>query len=78
MKRVHLFEFMDFEWFPKFLRDLITDVLYSMASKETFFLQIIPIVKKVQTQTNSNQIVDLCSGAGGPWLSIIEDRKSVV
>ncbi|WP_010094407.1 hypothetical protein [Ornithinibacillus scapharcae] len=81
MKRVQLFELMDFEWFPKFTRDLITDVLYSMASKESFFTQIIPVVKKVMAKTNSNQIVDLCSGAGGPWLSMIdevqEENKSI-
>ncbi|BDG78967.1 hypothetical protein ABS751_09490 [Bacillus subtilis] len=72
MKRLQLFEFMDFEWFPKFLRDLITDVLNSMLKKGSPYDDIIPVIKKVMKKSDTNQIVDLCSGGGGPWLGMID------
>ncbi|MBN3526389.1 hypothetical protein [Paenibacillus apiarius] len=72
MKRLHLFEFMDYDWFPKMLRDLITDVLQEMVTKSQLFDGIIPIIQKVMQKANTNQIIDLCSGGGGPWLRLIE------
>jgi hypothetical protein len=72
MKRLQLFEFMDFDWFPKFLRDLITDVLNSMATKGATYEDIIPVIQKVMSKSDTNQVVDLCSGGGGPWLLMLD------
>ena len=66
MRRIHLFEFEDLEWFPKIIRDGGTDFLGFMLSKTRFYEPAIDILEELIIQTNHNSILDLCSGNGGP------------
>jgi hypothetical protein len=71
MKRIHLFEFEDLEWFPTFLRNYITDFLQFLSNKTKIYKSIIPILKKGLEKSSTNQIIDLGSGGGGGliWLN---------
>jgi hypothetical protein len=70
MKRIHLFEFEDFQWFPNFLRMCMTNYILTMhrllGSAEDLAKLLSPILRK----TKKTNIIDLCSGAGGPMAEV--------
>lgn len=70
MKRVHLFEFHDLEWFPHAWRNMLTDVLSFFALLFNPFGPLVPKLKQILERLNCRNIVDLCSGASGPLLEI--------
>jgi hypothetical protein len=72
MRRLHLFEFMDLEWYPSALRKYQTNILQVMMMQTTAFDYAAPYIAQVLEKTGSNTIVDLCSGASGPWLRLYE------
>jgi len=61
----HIFEFEDLAWFPHTIRESMTDYLRYLITGLNFYQPIIPLIIEGLTRTNSNQIVDLCSGGGG-------------
>ncbi|HEY3389482.1 MAG TPA: hypothetical protein VGK38_07935 [Prolixibacteraceae bacterium] len=63
--RNHIFEFEDLTWFPDTIRESMTDYLRYLITALNFYKPVIPLIIEGLTQTNSNQIVDLCSGGGG-------------
>ncbi|MGQ3685645.1 MAG: hypothetical protein ACUBOA_11670 [Candidatus Loosdrechtia sp.] len=67
MKRIHFFELEDKRWFPATFRNLLTDSLQFGITAFQLYEPIIPLLKKVLQHMNTTQIVDLCSGASGPW-----------
>ncbi|MEO0571543.1 MAG: hypothetical protein AAF039_07530 [Bacteroidota bacterium] len=70
MGRIHLFEFEDQKWFPKFLRDYGTDFLQFLSNKAKIYQPIIPVLGKGLAAYGENTIVDLASGGGGGLLSL--------
>ena len=75
MRRLHLFEFGDLPWFPQVLRDAETAYL-SVAYR------LLPLGKpwaeKIASTLRSGEpaeILDLCSGAGGPLPSVLEELE---
>jgi hypothetical protein len=62
------FEFHDQQWFPKSLRDGVTDALQLILSLGGIYRPIVPILNKAVEASGAARIVDLCSGGGGPWL----------
>lgn len=70
MKRLHLFEFEDLEWFPKFLRNYVTDFLQFVSNKFDIYKPIIPILQKGLKKAQTPQIIDIASGGGGGWLTL--------
>jgi hypothetical protein len=62
------FEFHDQKWFPKSLRDGVTDALQFILSLGGIYRPIVPLLNKAVEATGAARIVDLCSGGGGPWL----------
>ena len=70
MSRIHLFEFEDQQWFPRFLRDYMTDFLQFLANKTNMFQPVIPIIEKGLAKSGGKQIVDLASGGGGGLISL--------
>jgi hypothetical protein len=71
-KRIHLFEFEDQPWFSASLRMLVTDVLQHQLTRFRTYKPIIPKIKQAMQAMDSSQIVDLCSGSGGPLPQIQE------
>jgi hypothetical protein len=62
------FEFHDQKWFPKGLRDGVTDALQFILSLGGIYRPIVPLLNEAMEAGSATRIVDLCSGGGGPWL----------
>ena len=71
MRRFHLFEFEDYSWFPKYIRDGGTDFLGFVLKKMRFYVPAISILENLAKETDHDHIIDLCSGNGGP-ISLVE------
>jgi len=70
--RVHLFEFTDLTWYPDVFRRMQTDYLQFAASMGTGHSYLVPLFRRALTHARTSQIVDLCSGGGGPWLHLVD------
>ncbi|NJC87222.1 MAG: hypothetical protein FIB02_01620 [Desulfuromonas sp.] len=71
MRRWHLFEFEDLPWLPAVLRNLQTDFLRQMNTALRLYEPVVPLVERLLAQSSSRRIVDLCSGAAGPWEQLL-------
>jgi len=60
------FEFEDQPWFPVIIRDSMTDYLRFLFRVFKLYKSVLPVLKDALTNTKTNQILDLCSGSGGP------------
>lgn len=72
MKRIHLFEFEDFSWFPHWLRIRLTRLINVMHDLMKTEEDIANILKPIIEDTQTTQIIDLCSGSGGPMPSVLD------
>jgi hypothetical protein len=70
MRRVQLIELHEQPWFPKFLRDEITDTLQNAMNRFGAYAPVAPLLQTVLQFTSSANIIDMCSGGGGPWLDL--------
>jgi hypothetical protein len=70
VRRVHLFELSDLSRFPRVFRDLLTDSLQFGITTFHFYERAVPLVAKLLDHAGVNDVVDLCSGGTGPWLSL--------
>lgn len=68
MKRMSLFEFEDFRWFPNSLRECLTLYIEAMHRLLGTDQLLAPLLARALQSTDTSRIVDLCSGAGGPLL----------
>ena len=75
MGRVHLCEIEDQKWFPTFLRNYSTDFLQFLSNKTKLFKGILPIIEKGLRNSQTTQIIDLCSGGGGGLLWLNTELK---
>ncbi len=76
LKRIHVIEFEDFIWCPVVLRDAATAYLRIVENTYHVDHTFTPHLKKIIAYTQEKQIVDLCSGAGGPLPNIVKSLKS--
>ena len=67
MRRVQLFEIHDQPWFPSFLRDQVTDDLQVLLNIGKPYGDILPQLREGIERAGAERVLDLCSGAGGPW-----------
>ena len=67
------FEFEDQPWFPKIIRDCMTDYLRFLFQTFELYQPVLPLLKDALIKTNSHQILDLCSGSGGAMEGIYEN-----
>jgi len=75
MRRLHLFEFGDQSWFPQLLRDAETAYL---AVAYRFFPLPALWAGKISTvfrRGEPAEILDLCSGSGGPMPAILKELE---
>ncbi len=70
MRRRQLVEIEDLSWCPRVIRDGGTDWLGFMANTTRVFSAIAPKIRAAMDATGTTNIVDLCSGGGGPWLTL--------
>ncbi len=76
MRRFHLIELHEQPWFPSFLRDEITGALQFGLSRANAYAPIAAMLERAVDSSRSQAIVDLCSGAGGPWLNLAQKLRS--
>ncbi len=67
MGRIHLFEFTDLAWYPQTFRRMQTDYLQFVGTQGSAHKILLPLLKKAMQHAGTTEIVDLCSGGGGPW-----------
>lgn len=67
MGRLHLVELHDLAWCPRSLRDALTDFLAFTLNLGGSYVSAGPMLRRAVAQTGARRVVDLCSGAGGPW-----------
>lgn len=77
MRRMQVVELEDFPWFPRAIRDGGTDWLGFMANLTRAFSATAPLLRRAMEATSTTNVLDLCSGGGGPWLTLEPElRKS--
>lgn len=76
MKRIQLFEFEDFPWFPNFLRMCMTNYIRTFHRLLGSRTEIAGLIDKIFQKSPQTHILDLCSGAGGPMLDVMETLKT--
>lgn len=77
-KRNHLFELHDFPWCPRIVRDGLTDFLQTFIDLQDIYAPVRSRLLEAIALSRSNAVVDLCSGAGGPWIKWLRDGKASV
>jgi hypothetical protein len=75
MRRLNLFEFSDQSWYPRIFRGIQTDYLQFVTTRGTGHERLIPVFKRALKSLPTPEIVDLCSGSGGPWLHFRKQLK---
>jgi hypothetical protein len=70
VKRVHLFEFEDFPWFPGWLRDCMTRDIAAFHVALGTKTQIAGLVARALAHSPERRVLDLCSGGSGPMLDV--------
>lgn len=71
--RLHLVELHDLSWCPASLRDALTDFLAFALNLAGAYDPAAPLLRRAVARTGARRIVDLCSGAGGPWLKLANE-----
>ncbi len=73
MERVQLFEFEDLPWFPQVVRECMTDFLSFLGQRgRAVYGGFAARLSVALRATGDDTILDLCSGGGGPALTIAE------
>lgn len=71
MERVQLFEFEDLPWFPHVVRECMTDFLSFLGQRGRVVYQSFAArLASALEATGDDTILDLCSGGGGPAITI--------
>jgi hypothetical protein len=71
MKRRHFVELEDFSWWPRVFRNAETDYLSTALRINQTYSLMVPRLADALKRSRAMQIVDLCSGGGGPWLDLL-------
>ena len=72
MKRIDIFEFEDFTWFPNGIRVCLTRLIVVMHKFLKSSDDLVPLIKRALEHSNNHTIVDLCSGSGGPMIEVFK------
>ncbi len=75
MKRVHWIEIADQNWCPKIFRDALSHFLQLFTNKGKYYHPILQRLRRTLIKARSERVIDLCSGRGGPWISMHQEIK---
>lgn len=79
MSRIGISEIHEQPWFPNFLRNDVTDGLQFILNFGRVYRPAASCLRKALKAAGTDRLVDLCSGAGGPWLWLsrhLEDENT--
>jgi len=71
-----LFEVSDHRWCPESIRAIVTDYLQFGVKKWRMDATIGSLLRRALERAGVYQVIDLCSGSGGPWLNMMRDLES--
>jgi hypothetical protein len=71
VKRRHLVELEDLPWWPRLFRDAGTDYLVAAIRHAKVYLGLAPRLAAAVQRSGATQVIDLCSGGGGPWPDLL-------
>jgi hypothetical protein len=75
MGRLHLFELGDQSWLPNALRNGMSEYLETVSRVVGAHRALAPLFDEVLHRSGERRVIDLCSGSGGPWVSMRELLK---
>jgi len=73
MRRLHWIEITDQNWCPKIFRDALTHFLQLSTNKGKYYSPILQRLRRALVKAHSDRVIDLCSGSGGPWISMHQE-----
>lgn len=76
MDRQNLIEIHDHPRFPQFLRDLVTESLEALWAFGKTYRKIAAPLAEAMDQSGVGEVIDLCSGGGGPWPSLADEVET--
>lgn len=76
LPRLQLFELEDLPWFPRPIRDLATDYLRLMEVRFELHRPVVPLLRRALLESGMTEVVDLCSGGGGPVAALVEELST--
>src|SRR5271156_3744158 len=71
MKRIHFIEIGDQPWCPRGIRRGGTDFCRFVTEHSRPFNSVAPLLAEAIRKTGATCILDMGSGAGGPWLGLL-------
>lgn len=71
MKRRHWIEISDEPWCPRGIRRGVTDFCRFVTEHSGLFNAVAPLLADALRKTGATRILDMGSGAGGPWLKLL-------
>lgn len=71
MKRIHLFEFEDFAWFPNGLRKCMTRYIVAIHKMLGTPGEMAGLLSRALDHAEEAKVIDLCSGSGGPMPEVV-------
>jgi hypothetical protein len=75
MGRIELHEIHDLPGFPAPLRDLVTDGLQALWDFGNTYKPILGDLLRSMERAGTHDVLDLCSGGGGPWLRLAREPE---
>lgn len=76
--RLQLFEIEDQTWCPDWLRQAMTGYLQTINRTMKPYAGAAPVLTGLLERSGTRRIVDLCSGAGGPWPELLADLRAAL
>lgn len=76
MKRRQLVELEDLSWWPRTFRDAATDYLVAAIRHVKLYDGLVPRLAAAVERSGAGQIIDLCSGGGGPWPDLLSALRT--
>lgn len=73
VKRIRLPEIEDQAWCPAWLRDAMTGYLTTVVRTTRPYAVVTPVLAGLVRASGAQRVVDLASGAGGPWPDLMDD-----
>src|SRR5712691_4608149 len=70
MNRMHLIEISDEAWCPSAIRHAVTDYCRFITEVTGAYKPVAPLLAEALRLTGAHRILDLGSGAAGPWLGL--------
>ncbi len=75
MRRIEMHEIHDLPTFPAPLRDLVTDGMQALWNFGNTYQPILSRLMASMKRARTREVLDLCSGGGGPWLRLVREPE---